>query len=423
MTDNALRSIGIELGDDYFQVAGARHSIAAISHVTFAIQQTSETNPALASVRSRLRLSLTGGRSVSVNSPPRSLSSFSKSPVDPVWLFAEIVSDKTFDQRLDNYSKQLSDKRFIQFDSHQIHADGSLFYRAQKIGHLRDGSTRCSLQPTHLHITKGSGVNIDTLTRLRTDVDRDCLLYLLKTHFDIAFPKQRIRERKADRARLLFECITALGAKIAKADGVVSEAEIAAFKDYFNSPDFPVQEFGQTYKRATLDGRSIEEVAAEIVSRHDNPDLLEMVFVGLICIAASDGIIRVSEQEALKGVASAFGIPANIYNHLLAIHAHGARVDGAESKDSRHEREKGEKKFRRDSSNHSQAADRLRVLGLEPSATPDEIKAAFRKISAHFHPDIVRSKGMPEAFVLDAQETLKKVSAAYSWLRSNGYCK
>jgi DnaJ like chaperone protein len=56
-----------------------------------------------------------------------------------------------------------------------------------------------------------------------------------------------------------------------------------------------------------------------------------------------------------------------------------------------------------------------RLLGLEPSATDDEVKSAFRKLAAENHPDRVASLGPKEAEV--AGERFRQVKDAYDALK------
>ncbi len=55
-----------------------------------------------------------------------------------------------------------------------------------------------------------------------------------------------------------------------------------------------------------------------------------------------------------------------------------------------------------------------RVLGLEPGASPEEIKKAYRNLSKKYHPDMVTSLG--EEFRRDAEEKMKEINEAYDRL-------
>ena len=60
-------------------------------------------------------------------------------------------------------------------------------------------------------------------------------------------------------------------------------------------------------------------------------------------------------------------------------------------------------------------ADPLKTLGLDPEATPDEIKKAFRSLAKKYHPDIIGGSGEKFKRILLAYEQL----AGYGNISSN----
>jgi DnaJ like chaperone protein len=55
------------------------------------------------------------------------------------------------------------------------------------------------------------------------------------------------------------------------------------------------------------------------------------------------------------------------------------------------------------------------ILGLEPGATPEQIKNAYRKLSMQYHPDKVAYLG--EEFRRVAEEKMKELNEAYQHLK------
>jgi len=55
------------------------------------------------------------------------------------------------------------------------------------------------------------------------------------------------------------------------------------------------------------------------------------------------------------------------------------------------------------------------VLGLEPGASQEEIKKAYRKLSMKYHPDKVRHLG--EEFRIIAEKKMKEINAAYDYFK------
>ncbi len=67
---------------------------------------------------------------------------------------------------------------------------------------------------------------------------------------------------------------------------------------------------------------------------------------------------------------------------------------------------------------HRQASDENRfyeILGLQPGASPEEIKKSYRKLSMQYHPDKVNHLG--EEFRKVAEEKMKELNAAYQHLK------
>lgn len=57
------------------------------------------------------------------------------------------------------------------------------------------------------------------------------------------------------------------------------------------------------------------------------------------------------------------------------------------------------------------------VLGIESSATDDEVKRAYRRLMNQHHPDKLVSKGLPEEMVQVATERTREIRAAYDRIR------
>ena len=55
------------------------------------------------------------------------------------------------------------------------------------------------------------------------------------------------------------------------------------------------------------------------------------------------------------------------------------------------------------------------ILGLEPGASHDAIKKAYRKLSMKYHPDKVRHLG--EEFRVIAEKKMKEINAAYDYFK------
>ncbi len=183
-------------------------------------------------------------------------------------------------------------------------------------------------------------------------------------------------------------CI-ALGAKMAKADGVVTREEIEAFKQVFRVPPEESKNVARVFDIAKRDARGFEPYARQVAKMfRDNPAVLEELMGALFHIAAADGVYHPGEKEYLATVARNLGF--------------------------------GEADFRRIEAQHMgpDEADPYVVLGVDHEATDAEVKAAWRKLIKEHHPDRMVADGMPEELVSQANDHLATINGAWEKIRA-----
>ena len=99
----------------------------------------------------------------------------------------------------------------------------------------------------------------------------------------------------------------------------------------------------------------------------------------LVMIAQADNVVTREEVLALKETAVHMGLDATDVDQMLGMN-HGWGNGSSSSSSS-------------SSSSASSLADAYRILGVNPSATNDEVKAAYRKMALKHHPDKVAALG------------------------------
>ena len=98
--------------------------------------------------------------------------------------------------------------------------------------------------------------------------------------------------------------VIALGAKMAKADGVVTRDEIIAFKEVFKVPEGEMENVSRVFNLAKQDVVGYEAYANQLASLlKGNRKLLEDVLEGLFHIAMADGVFHPNEEQFLADVA------------------------------------------------------------------------------------------------------------------------
>lgn len=182
----------------------------------------------------------------------------------------------------------------------------------------------------------------------------------------------------------------ALSAKMAKADGVVTQDEIRAFHEIFSAPDHELRNVARLYELAQTDTAGFEAYAAQVVrlcgSGDSNCAILEDILDGLFHIAKADGVLHEREHLFLHRIAEIFQISEDHYHSIVARH-----LDLGE-------------------------ADPYVVLGVARNKSFDEIRTVYRKLVAENHPDRLIGRGMPEEFIAIATRRLSAINAAFEFI-------
>ncbi len=189
----------------------------------------------------------------------------------------------------------------------------------------------------------------------------------------------------ADAPGVVFTiAVIALGAKMAKADGVVTKDEEEAFRRIFRVPPSEEANVRRIFNLARQDTAGYEAYARQIARLfRDNPAILEDVLDGLFEIAKADGVLHPGELAFLERVAEIFGFTEAEFRRIRASH------------------------FGPD------AADPYAILGVAHDASDEEVKRTYRLLVRENHPDSLMARGVPEEFVRLANDKLAAINAAY----------
>lgn len=182
--------------------------------------------------------------------------------------------------------------------------------------------------------------------------------------------------------------VTALGAKLAKADGFADHDEFAAFAQVFQPDPGSQDNVHRLYDLARQTTHGFESYARRLAKRYSNcPQLLEDVLDGLFHIARSDGAVTAHELDYLERVSTLFGHSPLTFRRIKATHI-GAGPD-----------------------------DPYIVLGVAPDASDEAVRAAWRNALSEAHPDRARSRGLPDDFVALAETKAAAINAAFDTLK------
>jgi DnaJ like chaperone protein len=178
--------------------------------------------------------------------------------------------------------------------------------------------------------------------------------------------------------------VTALGAKLAKADGRADAGEFAAFAEVFQPDADSAGDVRRLYDLARQTTLGFESYARRLARRYRScPQLLEDVLDGLFHIASSDGVITFDELDYLEQVSGLLGLSPLTYRRVKATHL-GLAAD-----------------------------DPYAVLGVLPDASDAAVHAAWRAALSEAHPDRILARGLPSEYVEVAQAKAAAINAAF----------
>ena len=178
--------------------------------------------------------------------------------------------------------------------------------------------------------------------------------------------------------------VIALGAKMAKADGLVTRDEVTAFRQVFHIPTSETQNAARVFDLARKDVAGYDIYAARIrnmfgAGHQALVDLLE----GLFYIAVADGRYHPNENVFLEDVARIFGVQSRDFVNMRA-------------------------RFVPDEN-----PDPYCVLGIDPNSDRETVRHAWRALVREYHPDRMIARGVPEEAMKLAEKRLIQANWAY----------
>lgn len=178
--------------------------------------------------------------------------------------------------------------------------------------------------------------------------------------------------------------VIALGAKMAKADGLVTKNEVAAFREVFYIPRAEEENTARLFNLARQDVAGFEEYARRVARMFDAADgTLCDLMEGLFYIAVADGSYHPSEDDFLARVAKIFGLADRDFRALRARFVPDAEPDPHD------------------------------VLGVDPRDDLETIRKAWRQLVRESHPDRMVARGVPEEAIRLAEKRLIAINRAW----------
>ncbi|SLN51581.1 DnaJ-like protein DjlA [Roseovarius albus] len=178
--------------------------------------------------------------------------------------------------------------------------------------------------------------------------------------------------------------VIGLGAKMAKADGLVTRDEVAAFREVFQIARDDEAGAARVFNLARQDVAGFEEYAERIKNMFkDETGTLCDLMEGLFHIAVADGVYHPNEDLFLERVAEIFGISQASFAAMRSRYVPDAEPCP------------------------------YMVLGVTPDTPKEDIRNAWRKLVRDNHPDQMVARGVPKEAVQLAEKRMVDINRAW----------
>ena len=207
-----------------------------------------------------------------------------------------------------------------------------------------------------------------------------------------------------ERQAIFFNTTFAVMGHVAKASGHVTEVHIRAaslFMDEMGLTGEERKEAQDAFKAGKDSDFSLKETVYDFKERFARRhDLLQLFLEIQIQTALSDGELQAKEQQVLAVIAEQLGM-SGVLKDLLS---------------------RWQAEFQHHQSTHGSKMpikDAYLVLGIDESASDQQIKRAYRKLMNEHHPDKLVAKGLPEEMMMIAKDKAQDIQAAYEAIKTS----
>jgi DnaJ like chaperone protein len=188
---------------------------------------------------------------------------------------------------------------------------------------------------------------------------------------------------------------------IAKADGKVSQAEIANAEAIMSRMQLTADQRKAAIKlfnEGKADDFPLHDVLVQFRKEcHRRLNLIQMFLEIQINTAFSDQKLDPAEKNILYKIADALGFPRQQLDHLFHL-AGGVPTPKTEK---------------------AALNEAYEILGVKKNDSDADVKKAYRRLMNQHHPDKLVSKGLPEEMIKLANEKTQQIKEAYELIKKS----
>jgi len=413
----------LRLDDDFFVHKGHRYQYSEITSIEFGAVITKHSVnfiPTGKSYDAKLTVSTITGHVFEIK-PAKSWLGKLKAPA-----FRELqnvnsaLSFMTFNFRVQIYETQLRDSNFFRMGGYEFHRNGDLSKSGKYITNLKDGSHNFHLDAFNVTISKKKKSIAERLkaswsgeSTIYIGKDRDCFIYLLSEIYGLRWKTEALPEKRIDTKRVYYETVIRLGALLSSVDGNADPKELAELKRYFQLDQTSLPYAAQIFNEQLTAPKPLQKILSEFnAAFNDADELKQSLYVGLLSVALADGLFHAAEKRLMDQIATLLSLRNDDLARLYAT----LGLDFVKMSNSGRSSSGSANASHAGNGTHSLRNRHLRVLGLSENATETDIKTSYRKLVKKYHPDILRSQGLPESEMKHAQKILAEIMNSYEWL-------
>lgn len=196
--------------------------------------------------------------------------------------------------------------------------------------------------------------------------------------------------QRPERSVAFTIAVIALGAKLAKADGLVKRGEVAAFRRVFTIPPEEEANAARVFNLARQDVAGYDNYARKIAAMFPprDPVLMDLM-EGLFEVAMADGVFHPAEESFLHHVAQIFGLTERCFRCLRARFVGDVTPDPHD------------------------------VLEVSPDMPLDQIRRVYRQAVRDTHPDRMAARGVPPEAIRLAEHRLRDLNRAWEEIQTS----
>tara|TARA_B100000963_G_C22636117_1_gene677735 strand:+ start:5171 stop:5929 length:759 start_codon:yes stop_codon:yes gene_type:complete len=212
---------------------------------------------------------------------------------------------------------------------------------------------------------------------------------------------QNLKKRKnfndldnENREQVFATGVIAISAKLAKADGVVTNDEILKFKQIFEFSKDDEKVIARIFDQAKKDSEGYQVYAEQLYEVfQNNKKILENIIQSLFAIALADGLFHAKEEKVIKEISNIFRLKVEDYENI--------------------------KNLFEDTNKHNNNLERYyKLLEVNKEDHFDDITKKYKKLVKEYHPDKMQGIGLPKEFIELANTKLASINMAYEKIKS-----